>query len=156
MKALEMAAVAVLILAADGVAGGYQPANDDEVEVFAAALRSEYGTHHWGAEELVCFSVGGKDPSGKLVDALRHRGLRVCSQARWWGDMACGFSVHFRTAKIDPPESARVRVESVDLREFNSGLSCFGTLLRDGEYVLRKTNGAWSILSYTPKRTLQQ
>jgi hypothetical protein len=85
MKALEMAVIAVLMLAAETVAGGYRPANDDEVEVFAAALRSEYAANHWRAKDSVCFSVGVKDPSRKFVTALQQRGLRVCSQARWWG-----------------------------------------------------------------------
>jgi len=82
---------------------------------------------------------GERTPAGSLWTRSGTAACACAAKPGGGGDMACGFSVHFRTAKSDPPESARVRVESVDLREFNSGLSCFGTLLRDGEYVLRKT-----------------
>jgi hypothetical protein len=155
VKALEMAAVAVLMLAADAVAGGYRPANDDEVEVFAAALRSEYAANHWRAGELICFSVGGKDPSGKLVAALRRRGPHVCSQAEWRKRLACRFTVYLQPVEFNSPDSARVRFASADFREVNEGIAHLVDGLREGEYVLRKTNGAWSVLSYTPDRTFQ-
>ena len=145
MDRLKIVTVILLLSAANVVAGDYRAKNNDEIEVFAAVLRSEVSANNWADNDVICFSIGGKDPSKKLVAALQHRKLNVCSEAEWRRKLACGFSVQFNPVDFDSAEEARVHFQSGDLREVNTGDVHFVTFLRGGDYSLKKTDGRWSI-----------
>jgi len=149
---LKITTVIVLLLAAAAVADDYRAKNNDEIEVFAAVLRSEVSANNWTDNDLICFSIRGKDPSKKLVDALRRLKLNVCSEAGWRRKLACGFSVWLAPVTFDSAEEARIRFQSSDLQEVNSGEVHFVSVLREGEYSLKKTDRGWSIARYVPEK----
>jgi hypothetical protein len=105
---MKIVALILLLSAANAVAGDYRAKNNDEIEVFAAVLKSEVSANNWTDNDVICFSIGGKDPSKKLVAALQHRKLNVCSEAEWRRKLACGFSVQFNPVDFDSAEEARV------------------------------------------------
>src|SRR6266700_1537525 len=90
---LNATTVIVVLLAINTVAGEYQARNEDEIEVLAAVFSSEISANHWTSSDLICFSIGGMDPSKKLVAELRRRKLNVCSEAEWRRKLACRFSI---------------------------------------------------------------
>jgi hypothetical protein len=64
---------------------------------------------------------------------------------------ACGFSVWLELATFDSDDDARIRVQSSDLRDINTGSAHFATELRQGEYSMKKTGGRWTVATFTPK-----
>lgn len=149
---LKITTVIVLFLAANAVAHDYRAKNNDEIEVFAAVLRSEVSANNWTNNDVICFSIRGKDPSKKLVDALRRRKLNVCSEAEWRRKLACRFSVWLEPVTFDSAEEARIHFQSADLREVNTGEVHFASGLREGEYSLKENGGGSSIVRYVPKK----
>jgi hypothetical protein len=149
---LKTVTVVLLLSAANAVAGDYRARNNDEIEVFAAVLKSEISANNWTDKDLICFQIRGKDPSRKLVDALRRLELNVCSEAEWRRKLACEFSVWLAPVTFDSGEEARIRFQSSDLREVNSGEVHFVNVLRAGEYSLTKTGERWSIGRYVPEK----
>src|SRR5207302_1341865 len=103
--------------------------------------------------DLICFQIRGKDPSKKLVNALRRLKLNVCSEAKWRSMLACKFSVWLTPVTFDSAKEARIRFQSSDLREVNSGEVHFVNVLREGEYSLTKTGEGWSIGRYVPEQS---
>jgi hypothetical protein len=93
------------------------------------------------------------DPSPKLVKTLRQRNLNVCSSAEWPKKFNCGFEVRMQFMSLDTSQSARVHTELADLREINVGEGDLAVRLRNGEYVLRKIDGKWSISEYAESRS---
>jgi len=128
----------------------YSTGNRDEVEVLALVLQSEVQANAWNKDEIVCFSVEGKDPDKKLVQALRRHNLNVRSQAEWRRKLVCGFQVTLRFVRLDFPLSAQIRADVADFREINTGQAHVAVRLRSGEYMLLRCNGKWSVGSYTP------
>jgi hypothetical protein len=131
----------------------YTPKNGDEIEVLSLVLRSEIVANKWTKRDLICFSVEQIDPSPKLVKALRQQNLNVCSSAEWPKKFNCGFEVRMQFMSLDTSQSARVHTEVADLREINVGEGDLAVRLRDGEYVLRKIDGKWSISEYAESRS---
>src|SRR5208283_1127241 len=79
----------------------YRAVSNDEVEVFAAALRSEIRANHWSGRQVICISIAGQDPAKQLVSELRQRKLTICSQAEWRKRLACAFAVDLSPATFD-------------------------------------------------------
>jgi hypothetical protein len=148
---LKLGVVIVLLFAAHAGADDYRAKNNDEINILTVALGSEVSANNWAKSDLICFSIDGKNPSKKLVDVLRRRKLNVCSQGEWRRKLACGFSVWLEPVIFDSAEEARIRFQSTDLRQVNTGEVHFVTSLREGEYSVKKTGKAWSIVRYTPK-----
>ncbi|HSY32960.1 MAG TPA: hypothetical protein VLA42_13310 [Verrucomicrobiae bacterium] len=130
----------------------YTPKSGDEIEVLSLVLSSEVLTNKWAKRDLVCFSVAEMDPSPNLVKALRQRNLNVCSSAEWPKKFNCGFEVRMQFMSNNMSQSARVHTKIQDLRDINAGVGHIAVRLRDGEYVLRKINGKWSISEYLPSK----
>jgi hypothetical protein len=130
----------------------YTPKSGDEVEILSLVLRSEIVANKWTKRDLICFSVEDMDPSPKLVKALQQRYLNVCSSAEWPKKFNCGFDVRVQFISLDASESARVHTEVQDLREINTGDAHIAVQLRDGDYVLRKSDGKWSISGHLPSK----
>jgi hypothetical protein len=149
-------AVIVFLLAAgfsttaQSNATDYRAVSSNEIEVFAAALRSEFVANHWSQQQVICISVAGQDPTKQLVSELRKRQLTVCSQAEWRKRLACSFAVGLQPATFDSSDKARVRIQSVDFREVNTGTVHFVTVLRQGEYALQRTENRWAIIGWAP------
>jgi hypothetical protein len=76
----------------------------------------------------------------------------VRSSAEWTKKFNCGFEVRLSYTKFDLTQSRTVRSQVVDLREINKGQGDLALLQRDGEYLLTKTDGKWSISDYVPKK----
>jgi hypothetical protein len=152
---LKIVIVVLLLFTAYGVAGDYRAKNTDEIEVFAAVLKSEVSANNWTENDLVCFRVQGRDPSKKLVSALRRLKLNVCSEAEWRRKLACQFSVWLEPVTFDSAENARIRFQSSDLREVNRGQAHFVNVLREGEYSFKKTGEGWSIGRYVPEKAVR-
>src|ERR1700719_2625828 len=144
MHKCRIAAVVVLfvVVGAAGLGRLYaknsRARNNDEIEVYAAALRAEVSANRWTDSDVICFSVDGKDPSKRLVEVLRSHKLNVCSLGEWPKKTACGFSVWLELATFDSGDDARIRVQSSDLRDINTGSAHFATELRQGEYSMKK------------------
>ncbi len=115
-------------------------------------LKSEVSANNWTDNDLICFRIQGEDPSKKLVDALRRLKLNVCSEAEWRRKLACEFSIWLAPAIFDSAEEARIRFQSSDVREVNSGKVHFANVLREGEYSLTKTGEGWSVGRYVPEK----
>ncbi len=130
----------------------YSPKSGDEIEVLSLVLKSEVVANKWTKRDLICFSVDQMDPSPKLVRAFRQQDLNVCSSAEWPKKFNCGFEVRMQFVSLDTSQGARVHAEVQDLREINAGEGHIAVRLRDGEYVVRKTDGKWSISEYVPSK----
>jgi len=126
----------------------YSPRSEDETEILSLVLSSEVQANQWTEKELICFSVDEKNPSPKLVRALRQRDLNVCSSGEWPKKSNCGFEVRLRFLGFHPALSARVHAEVADFREINEGVAHVAVRLRDGDYTVRKIGGKWSISEY--------
>lgn len=125
--------------------------NNDEIEIYAVALRSEVTANQWTDSDKICFSVDGKDPSKKLVEELRNHKLNVCSLGEWPKKTACGYSVWLELVTFDSDDDARIRIQSSDLRDVNTGSAHFATELRQGEYSVKRIGGHWSVAAFAPK-----
>jgi|SRR5229473_3026676 len=68
---LKTTTVIVMLPANIAVADDYQAKKNDEIEVFAAVLRSEVSANNWTDGELIFFSIRGK--------ACVERTSSVCS-----------------------------------------------------------------------------
>lgn len=130
----------------------HSPKSTDEIEVLSLVLESEIVANKWTKDDLICFSVDGKDPANKLVTTLRQQGLNVCSPAEWRKKFDCGFQINLNFATSDSPQTARIHAEIADFREINSGDAHFAIRFKDGEYLVRKSEGKWLIASYTPSK----
>jgi hypothetical protein len=128
----------------------YIPKSEEEVDVLALVVAFEVKANGWKQNEFVCFSVNGLDPSPALVEALRHRKLKVRSSAEWTTKFNCGFELQLEYPQLDSSESTKVRSKVVDLREINTGLGDLALLQKDGEYLLKRENTKWSIIDYLP------
>ena len=125
--------------------------NNDEIEIYAEALQSEVTANQWTDKDVICFSIDGKDPSKKLVEVLRNHKLNVCSLGEWPKKTACSYSVWLELVTFDSDDDARIRIQSSDLRDINTGSAHFATELRQGEYSLKKVDGRWTVAAFTPK-----
>jgi hypothetical protein len=125
--------------------------NNDEIEIYAEALESEVSANKWTDSDVICFSVDGKDPSKKLVEVLRSHKLNLCSLGEWPKKTACSYSVWLELAVFDSDDDARIRIQSSDLRDINTGSAHFATELRQGEYSMKKTGERWTVAAFTPK-----
>ena len=130
----------------------YSPKSGDETEILSLVLKAEFLANNWSKSELICFSVAEIDPSPNLVRALRRRDLNLRSSAEWTKNFNCGFEVRLSYVQFDLTQNITVRSQVVDLREINKGQDHFALLQRDGEYVVTKTDGKWSISNYIPKK----
>jgi hypothetical protein len=128
----------------------YSPKSFDEIEILTLVLRSEVVANKWIKKDLICFSVEQMNPSPKLVEALRQQNLNVCSSAEWPKKFNCGFDVGVHFISLDAWQRARVHTEVQDLREINTGDAHIAVQLRDGDDVLRKSDGKWSISERLP------
>ncbi len=128
----------------------YSPKRTDKIEVLSLVLASEVQANNWAKDDLICFSVDGKDPANKLVNTLRQRGLNVGNPAEWRRKFTCGFHVRLTFIDSDSSELARIRAEISDLREINSGAEHFAVRFRDGQYLVRKNGRTWAISDYLP------
>jgi hypothetical protein len=151
MDKFKIMAVIVLFVVAGSPSGNLHGRNDDEFEVYAEALRSEASANHWTDIYVICFSVDGKDPSRKLVEVLRSHKLNLCSLGEWPKKTACGFSVWLELVTFDSDDAARIRIQSSDLRDINTGSAHFATELRQGEYSMKKVGGRWTVEAFTSK-----
>lgn len=152
----RIAAVVVLfVLAFAGLgrlhAKNSRTRNNDEIEIYAEALQSEVAANHWTDNDVICFSVDGKDPGKKLVEVLRNHKLNVCSLGEWPKKTACSYSVWLELVTFDSDDDARIRIQSSDLRDINTGSAHFATELRQGEYSVKRTGGRWTVAGFTPK-----
>jgi hypothetical protein len=59
--------------------------------------------------------------------------------------------VWLELAVFDSDDDARIRIQSSDLRNVNTGSAHFATELRQGEYSLKKVDGRWTVAAFTPK-----
>lgn len=125
--------------------------NNDEIEIYAEALRSEAAANHWTDSDVICFSIDGKDPSKKLVEVLRNHKLNVCSLGEWPKKTVCSFSIWLELVTFDSDDDVRIRIQSSDLRDINTGSAHFATELRQGEYSMKKVGGRWTVAAFTPK-----
>jgi hypothetical protein len=128
----------------------YSPERTDEIEVLSLILASEVQANNWTKDDLICFSVDGKDPANKLVKTLRQRGLNVGSTIEWRRKFSCGFQVNLTFIDLNSSQVARIHAEISDLREINSGAAHFAVRVRDGEYLVRKNGRTWAISDYVP------
>jgi hypothetical protein len=156
MDKFKIAAVIVLFMVADAGlshlhAKNSRARNNDQIEIYAAALQSEVTANQWTDKDVICFSVDGKDPSKKLVEVLRSHKLNVCSLGEWPKKTACGYSVWLELVTFDSDDDARIRIQSSDLRDVNTGSAHFATELRQGEYSVKRIAGHWSVAAFTPK-----
>jgi hypothetical protein len=157
MTNLRIAALFTLALGANATAREYHTRNNDETEVFAMVMGAEIAANHWGSSELICFSIDGLDPDKKLVKELQQRHLDVCSQSEWRRRLACNFAVYLEPKTLTSSGDGRIHVQSVDFSDVNTGEVHVVTALRQGEYLLKKLNGRWSITGYVPdKQALPQ
>jgi hypothetical protein len=123
-----------------------------ETEILSLVLKAEFQANGWTKNELICFSVDGKDPSSSLVKTLRQRDLNVCSMAEWRKKLACGFEANLQFRTVESSQNARVHAEVADFREINEGVAHVAVRQRDGEYLLQKIDGKWSISEYVPAK----
>lgn len=130
----------------------YSTKGGDETEILSLVLKAEVQANDWTKNEMICFSVEGTDPSPGLLRALRERDLNVRSSAEWRKRFNCGFEVRLRYAKFDLTQSITVRSQVIDLREINRGQGHLALIQRDGEYLLTRTDGKWSIRDYIRKK----
>jgi hypothetical protein len=156
MDKSRIAALAVLFVLAGGVLGhlharNSRARNNDEIEIYAEAISSEVNANRWADSDVICFSVDGKDPNKKLVEVLRNHKLNVRSLGEWPKKTACGFSVWLEIVTFDSDDDARIRIQSSDLRDINTGSAHFATELRQGEYSMKKVGGRWTVAAFTPK-----
>ncbi len=126
----------------------YSPKTTDEIEVLSLVLSSETQANHWTKNDLICFSVDGKDPSSKLIRTIRQHGLNVGSPAEWRKKFNCGFEVKLTFVAFDSSQVARIHADISDFRQINSGAAHFAVRLRNGEYLVRKEGGTWAITDY--------
>ena len=126
----------------------YSSKSASETEVLALVLKSEVEANKWTIKDKICFSVEEMDPSPKLVRKLREQHLNVCSSAEWRKKFNCGFEVLLRFVDFDDSKSARVHAEVQDLREINEGVGHIAIRQREGDYLIRKIDGKWSISGY--------
>jgi hypothetical protein len=129
----------------------YIPRSEEEVEVLSLVVASEIKANNWAKSELICFSVNSLDPTAKLVKSLRQRNFNVRSSAEWAKKFNCGFELQLEYTQFDLSQSVKVRSKVVDLREINKGEEDLATLLKDGEYSLRRVDGKWSVSEYVTK-----
>jgi hypothetical protein len=122
------------------------------VDVLYLVVASQIKANNWTKSELICFSVDGLDPSPKLVKSLRRRDLNVRSSGEWAKKFNCGFELQIEYTEFDLSRSIKVRSKVADLREINKGEGDLALLQSDGEYLLTKTDGKWSISDYVPAR----
>jgi hypothetical protein len=121
----------------------------DQVDVVALVLGSEAKANGWAKSERICFSIEDKDPSNRLIKALRQRGLNTAKDSSWSKHFDCGFSVRLRFSSFKTDGSATVRAEVSDVRDINNGTAHIAALIRDGQYLMRKTGESWSIADYS-------
>ena len=122
----------------------------DQVDVVARVLSSEAKANSWVKSERICVSIEDKDPSNRLINALRQRGLNTAKHSTWSKHFDCGFLVRLRFSSSKADNSATVRTEVSDVRDINNGIAHFAALIRDGEYLVQKTGRSWSIADYSP------
>lgn len=130
----------------------YSTKSAEETEILSLVLKAEIHSSSWAKNETICFSVERMDPSSNLVKALQQRDLNVRSSAEWAKKFNCGFEVRLEYTKFDLTRRVEVRSQVVDLREINKGEGDLALLQRDGQYLLIKTNGKWSISGYIPNK----
>ncbi len=130
----------------------YSPKNGAETQILSLVLKAEFQANNWAKNEKVCFSVEGLDPSPELVKALRQQDLNVRSAAEWRKKLSCGFEIHLQFQNLDSSQNSRVHSVVGDLRDINNGEGHFEVYQRDGEYLLRKIDGEWSIREYFPSK----
>ena len=121
----------------------------DQVDVVSLVLGSEAKINGWAKSERICFSIEDKDPSNRLIRALRQRGLNTAKDSSWSKHFDCGFLVRLRFSSVRADDSATVSTEVSDVRDINNGTAHIASLIRDGEYLVHKTGGSWSIADYS-------
>lgn len=156
MEKCRIAAIVILFAVASAGLGrlharNSRTRNNDEIEIYAEALQSEVTANQWTDKDTICFSVDGKDPGKKLVEVLRNHKLNVCSLGEWPKKTACGYSVWLELVTFDSDDAARIRIQSSDLRDINTGSAHFATELRQGEYSIKRTDGRWTVAAFNPK-----
>jgi NTF2 fold immunity protein len=129
----------------------YTPKAAAELDVLSLVIASEIKANNWKNNELICFSVGGLNPSSKLLRALRQRGFNMRSSGEWAKKFNCGFELQLEYTQFDLSRSIKVRSKLIDLREINKGEGDLALLEKDGEYSMQKIDEKWSISDYTPK-----
>jgi hypothetical protein len=144
--------VACFGLNANSSARAYSPKNADEVEVISLVVTSEAKANNWTRDDLICLSIENKDPDRELVKTLRQKGVNICRLSEWRKNFGCPFHVHLRFTGIVQSQTARLRAESADVREINSGNAHVAVRLKDGEYTAHKTEGKWFIVDYIPSK----
>jgi hypothetical protein len=157
VRTLRDAASALICVACFGLnanssARAYSPKNADEVEVISLVIASEAKANNWTRDDLICLSIENKDPDRELVKTLRQTGVNICKLSEWRKNFGCPFHVYLRFKGIDQSQTARLRAESADVREINSGNAHVAVRLRDGEYTAHKTEGKWFIGDYVPSK----
>jgi hypothetical protein len=121
----------------------------DQVDVVALVLGSEAKANGWAKSERICFSIEDKDPSNRLIIALRQRGLNTVKFSSWSKHFDCGFLARLKFSSLKADGSATVRAEVSDVRDINNGTAHIAALIRDGQYLMRKTGESWSIADYS-------
>jgi hypothetical protein len=130
----------------------YLPKSGEEVDVLSLVLASEVKANNSTKKEVVCLSIDGSNPDGKLVKSLRQGHLNVRSSAEWPKKFNCGFEVQLEYSQFDLSRSVTLHSTVVDLREINTGQGDLALIQRDGEYLLRKIGETWSISEYVPTK----
>jgi hypothetical protein len=154
-----MAAALLLILAPLSGSGGnglaseqdYTPRSQDEVELLSVVVAAEMKANSWPKSELVCISINGQDPSSKLVKALRRLNLNVCRSSDFSKKFNCDFELQLEFSLVEPLKNVDVRSKTLDLRQIKNRQADIATLLKDGEYLLHKVDGKWSVREYIAK-----
>jgi hypothetical protein len=128
----------------------YSPETTNEIAVLSLVLASEVQANNGTKDDLICFSVDGKDPANKLIKTLRQRGLNVGSPAEWRRKFTCGFQARLTFIDSDSSQVARIHAEISDFRDINSGAAHFAARVREGEYLVRTNGRTWAISDYLP------
>jgi hypothetical protein len=129
----------------------YVPHNEEEVEILSLVVGAEIKANNWPISTMVCFTVGGLDPSAKLTKSIRARYPNVRSSAEWKKKFNCGFELQLEYAHFDLSGNTKVRSKVIDLREINNGTGHIAGLVKDGEYCFEKVHGKWSVKGYAAK-----
>ena len=129
----------------------YTPRSEEEVDVISLVVGSEMKANNWSKSELICLSINWLNPTAKLVKSLRQRNVNVRSAAEWAKRFNCGFELQLEYTQLDLSRDVKVRSKVLDLREVNKGEAHIVTLLKDGEYSVRKVEGKWAISEYAKK-----
>lgn len=121
----------------------------DEIEIFAAVLRSEIAENHWSNEDRICLSIHFSSPGKDDIRMLRSNGLNVYPDSDWPKKVSCSYAVRLEPARFLPIGAAQVKFETSDLRGINNGTDHFALRIRQGMYRLLKTRkGHWSVTSF--------